>query len=118
MSKANKQAQYKILSIDPWLQPYYNDISLRMERHAQTRKQLLGDKADLSSFANGYLYYGISRTEDGWVYREWAPGADALHLIGDFNNWNRESHPLTRQADGTWEIVLPGADALKHGQLV
>ena len=116
--KATRPTQYKIMSIDPWLQPYYNDIALRMERHANTRKQLLGDKADLSSFANGYLYYGINRTETGWVYREWAPGADALHLIGDFNGWNRESHPLTRLPDGTWEIELPGADALKHGQLV
>ena len=96
MKKAPKQTQYKILSIDPWLQPYYSDIALRMERHANTRKALLGDMADLSSFANGYLYYGINRTETGWVYREWAPGADALHLIGDFNDWNRESHPLTR----------------------
>ena len=116
--KANRPTQYKIMSIDPWLQPYYNDIALRMERHANTRKQLLGDRADLTSFANGYLYYGINRTETGWVYREWAPGADALHLIGDFNDWDRESHPLTRLPDGTWEIELPGADALKHGQLV
>ena len=116
--KATRPTQYKIMSIDPWLQPYYNDIALRMERHANTRKQLLGDKADLSSFANGYLYYGINRTETGWVYREWAPGADEMHLIGDFNGWNRESHPLTRLKDGTWEIELPGADALKHGQLV
>ena len=116
--KATRPTQYKIMSIDPWLQPYYNDIALRMERHANTRKQLLGDKADLSSFANGYLYYGINRTETGWVYREWAPGADEMHLIGDFNGWNRESHPLTRLKDGTWEIKLPGADALKHGQLV
>ena len=116
--KANRPTQYRIMSIDPWLQPYYNDIALRMERHANLRKQLLGGKADLTSFANGYLYYGFNRTEDGWVYREWAPGADALHLIGDFNDWNRQSHPLTRLADGTWEIELPGADALMHGQLV
>ena len=81
MIKTPKQTQYKIMSIDPWLQPFYNDIALRMERHANTRKQLLGAKPDLSSFANGYLYYGINRTESGWVYREWAPGADALHLI-------------------------------------
>ena len=102
--KASRQTQYRIMSIDPWLQPYYNDIALRMERHANTRRQLLGSKADLASFANGYLYYGINRTDSGWVYREWAPGADALHLIGDFNGWNRESHPLTRLPDGTWEI--------------
>ena len=118
MNKGNKQTQYKILSIDPWLQPYYSDIALRMERHANTRKALLGDMADLSSFANGYMYYGIHRTETGWVYREWAPGADALHLIGDFNDWNRESHPLTRLPDGSWEIYLDGADALKHKQLI
>ena len=113
-----KQPQYQILSPDPWLKPYYNDISLRMQRHADTRQALLGDRADLASFANGYLYYGISRTEDGWVYREWAPGADALHLIGDFNGWNRESHPLKKLGNGDWEIVLPGEDQLMHGQRV
>ena len=101
---ASKQPQYKILTIDPWLKSYYSDIALRMQRHADTRRALLGDKADLSSFANGYLYYGIARTEDGWVYREWAPGADEMHLIGDFNDWNRESHPLTRLENGNWEI--------------
>ena len=118
MKKAIKRTQYKILSIDPWLQPYYNDIALRMDRNAQTRKALLGDKADLSSFANGYMYYGFSRTDTGWVYREWAPGADAVHLIGDFNGWDRESHPLTRLPDGTWEIHLEGEDALQHKQRV
>ena len=118
MKKSPQNVQYKIMSIDPWLSPYYNDINLRMERHAATRKALLGDMADLSSFANGYLYYGFHRTETGWVFREWAPGADAVHLIGDFNGWNRESHPLKRNKNGDWEIVLEGRDALKHGQKV
>ena len=115
---ASKQPQYKILTIDPWLKPYYSDIALRMQRHANTRRALLGDKGDLSSFANGYLYYGIARTEDGWVYREWAPGADEMHLIGDFNDWNRESHPMTRLENGNWEIKLDGEDALMHGQRI
>ena len=86
MKKATKQKQYKITSIDPMLKPYYSDIALRMDRNAETRKRLLGSKADLPAFANGYMYYGFSRTDSGWVYREWAPGADAIHLIGDFNN--------------------------------
>ena len=93
--KANRATHYRIMSIDPWLQPYYNDIALRMERHANTRKQLLGDKADLVSFANGYLYYGFNRTETGWVYREWAPGADA-----------RPAGALDRAADVP---VVPGS---------
>ena len=50
-----KKKNYKLISIDPWLKPYYSDIALRMQRHADTRKALLGDKADLASFANGYL---------------------------------------------------------------
>ena len=118
MKRVPQKKQYKIMSIDPWLQPYYKDIALRMDRHANTRKQLLGAKADLSAFANGYMYYGFSRTETGWVYREWAPGADAVHLIGDFNDWNRTSHPLTRLEDGTWEIYLEGENALQHKQKV
>ena len=48
--------------------------------------------------------------------REWLPGAEAVHLIGDFNEWNHESHPLTRGDNGVWEIRLEGEDALRHGQ--
>ena len=35
------------------------------------------------------MYYGFHKTDDGWYYREWAPKADALYLIGDCNNWDR-----------------------------
>ena len=119
ISLKRTDTQQKIMKIDPWLQNYASDIRLRMDRHAEVRRALLGDHADLTSFANGYMYYGIHRTETGWVYREWAPSADEMHLIGDFNEWNRESHPMRRvDAGGTWEILLDGADALKHGQRV
>ena len=118
MKKASKAKQYKIISIDPLLKPYYDDIALRMDRHAETRKKLLGRKADLSSFANGYMYYGFSRTQSGWVFREWAPGADEIHLIGDFNGWNRSSHPLKRLEGGNWEIELEGENALDRKSVV
>lgn len=118
MKNATGQVPYKILSIDPWLKPYYRDIDLRMQRNTEVRRQLIGDAADLTSFANGYMYFGFNRTEDGWVYREWLPGADEVHLIGDFNDWNRSSHPLTQTEGGCWEIHLSGADALQHGQRV
>ena len=118
MKNTNGKVQYKILSIDPWLKPFYRDIALRMQRNTEVRRQLIGDAADLSSFANGYMYFGFNRTDDGWVYREWLPGADEVHLIGDFNGWSRSSHPLERIGGGVWEIRLPGADALQHGQKV
>ncbi|MBQ5770116.1 MAG: hypothetical protein IIW08_02965, partial [Clostridia bacterium] len=57
----------KILSIDPWLNNYASDIRLRVNRFNEAKKTLLGKHADLSSFANGYMYYGFHRTETGWV---------------------------------------------------
>ena len=113
-----KERPYKIMNVDPWLKPYARDIALRMDRHAQIRKTLLGQSKDLAELANGHLFYGFHRTEGGWVYREWAPGASAMHLIGDFNGWNRESHPMARIEGGAWEIHLQGQDALQHGQRV
>ena len=110
--------RYKITEIDPWLEKYSDDIMLRMWRFNETRFALLDYKTDLPTFANGYMYFGFSRTKTGWVYREWAPGADEMHLIGDFNKWNRESHPMTRIENGAWEIKLEGHDALQHGQKI
>ena len=109
--------KYKILEIDPWLKDYAADIELRMQHYYGLRQALVGD-GDLSSFANGHMYFGFQRTSTGWVYREWAPGADEIHLIGDFNNWDRWSHPMHRLESGAWEIKLKGRDALKHGQKI
>lgn len=32
--------------------------------------------------------------------------ADAICLVGDFNDWNRRSHPLRQDRDGTWRISV------------
>ena len=111
-------APYQITEIDPWLAPHAGDIELRMNRFKERRWQLVGDAKTLTDFANGYLYFGFHRTGSGWVFREWLPGADEVRLTGDFNQWNRESHPLDRGENGVWEITLEGADTLKHGQYV
>ncbi|KAI4453961.1 4-alpha-glucan-branching enzyme [Holotrichia oblita] len=109
---------YKILEIDPYLKPYQDDINLRMELYEKAKKRLLSSGQTLSSFANGYLHYGFHQTDNGWFYREWAPGADSLSLKGDFNGWDNHSHPLTAQQNGDWEIFIPGKNALPHKSLV
>jgi len=103
---------------DPWLEPYEAEIRYRLARHAAMRRRLLPTGGRLRDFANGHLYYGIQLTPQGWTYREWAPHAKSMHLIGDFNNWNRTSHPLLRKDDQTWELFLPGVKSLAHGQQV
>ena len=111
-------ATYKILEIDPYLEPYKSDIEARMRRYESTKKQILGDEESLSSFASGHLYFGLHRVRGGWCYREWAPGADGMALIGDFNGWDRTSHPMKKNSDGVWEIMIKGKDALPHGSKV
>ncbi len=108
---------YKILKIDPYLEPYWNDIDIRMNNYSVKRQELAKD-GSLADFANGYMYFGIHPTDNGWIYREWAPAADAMFFTGDFNNWELYSHPMKKLENGVFEIELSGKDALKIGQNV
>ena len=107
---------YEMIRIDPWLEPFSGEIDLRMNRFLERRRQLVGDSRTLADFADGYLYFGIHPEEDGWVVREWLPGAEAVYLTGDFNGWSHDLHPMERKDNGVWEIRLEGKDALRHGQ--
>lgn len=111
---SNPAADLKILTIDPWLKPYQKDLMLRTNRYTEVKKTLLGEGGSFKEFANGHNFFGFHQSANGWHYREWAPAAEALFLIGDFNNWNPTSHPLTKKQGGIWEIYLPGKDALVH----
>ena len=35
-----------------------------------------------------YDYLGVHKTDEGFVFRVWAPNADAIMLTGDFNDWS------------------------------
>ena len=118
MDVQNMRGPWEITRIDPWLEPYSGELDLRMNRFLERRYQLVQLAPTLTDFANGYLYFGIHRTKTGWVVREWLPGADAAYLIGDFNGWNHEKHPMQKKENGVWEIELKGKNALKHGQYI
>jgi 1,4-alpha-glucan branching enzyme len=46
---------------------------------------------------------------DGVAFSVWAPHANAVRVIGDFNGWNGVGHALRRLGDvGVWEIFVPG----------
>ncbi len=102
---------------DPFLQPYAEAIYGRYEYALKVEKDLLTNAHSLSEFATGYLYFGLHRLADGWIFREWAPNATAIYMIGDFNNWQK--HPdymLKKMNDGIWELKLPEY-AIAHAQL-
>lgn len=105
----------KIIKIDPYLEPHKDDLILRINNYKNKKTELCGDKK-LSDFANGYNYFGFHKTENGWIYREWAPGADKMYFTGDFNDWDIYKTPMTRLDNGVFEVEV--GDELQKGMKV
>ncbi|MBD5254638.1 MAG: 1,4-alpha-glucan-branching enzyme [Barnesiella sp.] len=106
-----------LIKNDPWLDPFADAIEGRHEDAMRKERELTGPKGSLDEFANAHNYFGLHRSADGgWTFREWAPNATAITLVGDFSDWHRmaryELHPIG--SDGVWEVNLP-ADSLHHG---
>jgi 1,4-alpha-glucan branching enzyme len=103
------QKQLSILSDELWLEPYAPTIQKRFERFQTSMRAIIDFSGNLLEFARMHEYYGVhfDKMRNGWVYREWAPAAKQLYLVGDFNWWDRESHPMRRNHRGDWEIFLP-----------
>lgn len=113
-------AHIGIVAHDPYLEPFEEAIRGRHDHASWKIGQLTQNgKMSLSGFASGYEYFGLHKIpRGGWVFREWAPNATAIYLVGDFNGWNVcEEYRCTRISDsGNWELKLP-AKAMKHGDL-
>ena len=107
----------KIYETDPWLMPYKDAIDARHEHIWQTLRHIAGN-GKLKDAVNNHMFYGLHKCEDGsWVFREYAPNANKIFLIGDFNNWKRtDGYALRPIGGGNWELKLP-ALFLKHGEL-
>ena len=107
-----------LIKNDSWLEPYSEAINGRHQHAIDKEKELTNNgKKSLSDFATGYLYFGLHRTATGWVFREWAPNATQIFLIGTFNDWKElKKYSLKRKSNGNWEITLP-LNAINHGDL-
>ncbi len=115
MKRKERDQRLKIVKDDPWLAPYNDAIQGRHDHVLNKMAELTGGKTSLSDFADGHLYFGLHREGGNWVFREWAPNATDIYLIGDFNEWKEsEDYRLKRLGNsGNWEIVLPQS-AMKH----
>ena len=106
-----------IYDYDEWLLPYKDVIDRRHEMILETKERMSVD-GSLSKGMNNHMYYGLHRDDKGnWVFREWAPNATKIYIIGEFNNWKRSDiYALKPIGGGNWEIVLPSM-FLDHGTL-
>jgi len=124
-ARSRRKPPPPLVKLDPTLGPFADTIRRRQEHHRQRREAIEAAGGLTGSFSRAHEHLGFHRGErDGragvW-YREWAPGAEGLWLIGDFNGWDRGAHPLERGDEGVWSIFLPDGEAgpaLSHGQRV
>jgi 1,4-alpha-glucan branching enzyme len=74
---------------------------------------------DIYLFKEGTLYRAYEKLgshldvvngEPGARFAVWAPNAEAVSVIGDFNGWNRDANALRPRGDesGIWETFVPG----------
>ncbi len=79
---------------------------------------------DLYLFNEGRLYQAYQmlgsqscRVDDvaGVRFAVWAPNADRVSIVGDFNHWDGRTHPMRAHGDsGVWELFIPGIIAGSH----
>ncbi len=100
---------------DPYLKPFENAIRGRSENAFRRAEELTCGKK-LSEWASAHEYYGLHKTNGGWVFRERAPNATSMWLVGDFSEWKTSPNFELFRIPGTnvWEREFPPC-AVRHG---
>ncbi len=108
--------QFKLISNDPGLEPHAEVINSRYKQAHEKYEELKGS-GTLNEFASGHLWYGLHKTADGWVFRDWAPNVNAIYLVGNFNKWKEEeAYRFQKGENGDWLLNLE-EDKLHHEDL-
>jgi 1,4-alpha-glucan branching enzyme len=104
---------------DQSLEPHRGEIVRRFDHCVKKKEWITGEgRLSLEDFAVYHREFGLHRLDDGWIFREWAPNATSIHIIGDMTGWKIDSRfSLERKTvDGVWEGSFP-KDAFHHGNL-
>ncbi|EXA37542.1 1,4-alpha-glucan-branching enzyme [Fusarium oxysporum f. sp. raphani 54005] len=100
-----------VVKLDPWLEPFSEALRRRFSKTQDWIKTINDTEGGLEKFSRGAEKFGFNvDANNNIVYREWAPNATAAFLIGDFNNWDRNAHPMTKNDFGVFEITIPAKD--------
>ena len=106
-----------LIALDAYLQPFAGQLRQRCDYYRGVLASLASTGGLLGQVSHGHHYFGFNRAVEhdipGLWYREWAPAATLLSLIGDFNHWHRWADIMRRDQNGVWSIFLPDS---KYGQ--
>ena len=107
-----------LLRTDPHLKPYEKALRRRLEKFESVERSIAEGWGDMLHFATAHDFFGLHFEEDTWVFREWAPNATEIYIIGEMTAWKElPAYALERGTrDGVWELRTP-PDAFWHGAL-
>lgn len=106
-----------IYNSDKWLKPFKKEIDSRYQRLIIKRDEIAGCGKRLADAINNHLYYGVHRVGENWMFREWAPNAVAVYLVGEWSEWKPlNEYKLKNIGGGNWEMEISG-EIVKHGDL-
>uniref|UniRef100_A0A4W5RCU6 Uncharacterized protein n=1 Tax=Hucho hucho TaxID=62062 RepID=A0A4W5RCU6_9TELE len=92
---------------DPYLAPYQEDLCRRYQLFTERLSKLQEAEGSFDAFTRSYMSYGVQRQADNsLMFREWAPGAQALFLTGDFSKY---THGCTRTHTHTHTFLIASA---------
>ncbi|KZZ94887.1 1,4-alpha-glucan branching enzyme [Moelleriella libera RCEF 2490] len=103
-----------VVKLDPWLEPFSDTLKRRYARAREWMDRIESSEGGLEKFSRGFELFGLNVNEDNSItYREWAPNALSASIVGDFNNWDRKTHPMNKTSFGVFELKIPA----KNGQV-
>ena len=76
---------------DPSLASFAAKIAERAKSVRDREKALCLGAGTLADFACAHEYYGLHLRGGRWIFREWAPNATSIELVGDFNGWDESA---------------------------
>ncbi|KAI6172263.1 1,4-alpha-glucan branching enzyme [Aphelenchoides besseyi] len=113
----------RLLHLDGYLQNYKQEFYRRYNEY-RISLDLIEKNEGLDEFTRSYENYGlkVDRADNTIYCLEWAPGADQLSLVGDFNGWDVNAHKYDRLEFGKWRLVVPpksdGSCAIPHNSII
>jgi len=111
--QARKNIPEPLLS-DSLLAGFAGELPRREAAAAAAAGRLTGNAGTLAGAMTDFEFFGLHRSSDQWIFREYAPHARQLILAGDFSDWQLdEKFSLKNCGNGIWEGIFP-ADTFSH----
>ncbi|ODA77479.1 hypothetical protein RJ55_07108 [Drechmeria coniospora] len=111
-----------VVKLDPWLAPFSDALKRRYAKAQEWIKKIDETEGGVEKFSMGVDKFGFNIDDKNNItYREWAPNATKASLVGEFNDWNRDSHPMKKDDFGVFEIVIHAQDgkpAIDHNSKI